>query len=74
MDSLFDIALLDCPYCGGTGCFEEEGGWCLYIQCLECGSQTAEFSYQSPAERSEMAARAARLWNMGKVISPRPGE
>ena len=74
MDPIFDIPLQDCPYCGGTGCFEEEGGWCLYIQCLDCSARTAEFEFRGGEERSEMARRAAHIWNIGKVISPNPGD
>lgn len=74
MESLHDIELQDCPYCGGVGCFEEEGGWCLYIQCLDCSSRTAEFAYRTPEERAGMAQQAARLWNLGKVITPNTGD
>ena len=69
-----EIELQDCPYCGGAGCFEEEGGWCLYIQCLDCGAHTAELSYNNETERLEAAQRAARTWNIGKVIYPGPGD
>ncbi len=75
MDDIFyDIKLQDCPFCGGAGRFEEEGGWCLYIQCPDCGSHTAEFQFSSGEERLEMAERAARVWNMGKIIQPLPGD
>ena len=74
MDPIFDIELQDCPYCGGTGHFEEEGGWCLYIQCPDCSSHTAEFAYKNGEERAEMARQAARIWNIGKIIHPLPGE
>ena len=74
MDLFRDIELQDCPYCGGVGCLEEEGGWCLYIQCVDCCSHTAEFAYHSEEERLEMAKRAAHTWNIGKVIHSRPGD
>ena len=74
MEPIFDIELQDCPYCGGVGCFEDEGGWCLYVQCLDCGSHTAEFPYKNPEERAEMARQAARTWAFGKIINPNPGE
>ena len=32
-----EIDLQDCPLCQGAGCLEEEGGWCVYVQCLDCG-------------------------------------
>lgn len=69
-----EIELQDCPYCGGTGCFEEEGGWCLYVQCLDCSSHTAEFAFRNEEERAEMARQAAHIWNIGKIIHPRPGD
>ncbi|MCI9165810.1 MAG: hypothetical protein HFF64_07405 [Oscillospiraceae bacterium] len=74
MEHFDDIELQDCPLCQGAGCLEEEGGWCLYVQCLDCGCHTAELAYNSPEERREMARRAARTWNLGKVIYPGPGD
>ena len=44
MNPFEDIELQDCPCCHGAGIIEEEGGWCLYVQCLDCG--------QSPVIRS----------------------
>ena len=40
-NAMNEIELQDCPLCGGAGLLEEEGGWCLYIQCLDCGCHTA---------------------------------
>ena len=37
--------------CHGPGVLEEEGGWCLYVQCLDCGCHTAELSFRSEEER-----------------------
>ena len=74
MDLPKEIDLLDCPVCQGPGLLEEENGWCFYVMCLDCGCQTAEVGYQNADERKEAALRAARLWNMGKVISCSPGE
>ena len=59
---------------GGVGSIEEEGGWCVYVQCLDCGAHTAELSYKNDAERLEAARMAARTWNYRKVIRPNPGE
>ena len=72
--SMESIELQDCPFCHGPGVLEEEGGWCLYVQCLDCGCHTAELSFRSEEERQEMARSAARSWNLGKVIYPGPGD
>ncbi|MBR0162155.1 MAG: Lar family restriction alleviation protein [Oscillospiraceae bacterium] len=60
--------LQDCPYCGGAALLEEEGNWCWYVMCMDCGAQTAAFEFRSPAERLQAAAHAAHLWNIGKVM------
>ena len=74
MEHFDDIDLLDCPHCGGTGTIEEEGGWCVYVQCLDCGAHTAELSYKNEDERREAVRKAAMTWNFRKVIRPTPGE
>lgn len=74
MDLFEDIYLEDCPCCGGVGTFEEEGGWCVYVQCPDCGAHTSEISYEDEAGMVEAAKRAAANWNMRKVIAPGPGE
>lgn len=74
MSASDQLELQDCPLCGGAGILEEEGGWCLYVQCLDCGCHTAELSFGSEEERQEMARRAVRTWNLGKVIYPGPGD
>ena len=74
MDHFDEIDLLDCPNCGGAGCIEEEGGWCVYVQCLDCGAHTAELSYKNEEERREAIRRAAMTWNYRKVIRSDPGE
>ena len=73
-DAMNEIELQDCPLCGGAGLLEEEGGWCLYIQCLDCGCHTAELSFGTPEEKLDAARRAARTWNLGKVIYTGPGD
>ena len=74
MDHFDEIDLQDCPCCGSVGSIEEEGGWCLYVQCVYCGARTAELSYKNEAERRDAAKRAAMNWNLRKVIRPDPGE
>ena len=63
-----ELILNDCPYCGGAGLLEEESGSGWYAICLDCGSQTAEIEFKTPAERLETAKKAANLWNHGKVL------
>ena len=49
---LFELE--DCPICReGVGSVEHEGGWCVYVECLQCGSHTAHFSYKNDAEKAE---------------------
>ena len=73
-NAMNEIELQDCPLCGGAGLLEEEGGWCLYIQCLDCGCHTAELSFRTPEEQLDAARRAARTCNLVKDIYPGPGE
>ncbi|MBQ1602935.1 MAG: Lar family restriction alleviation protein [Oscillospiraceae bacterium] len=74
MDIHSEIELQDCPYCRGAGLLEEENGWCWYVMCMECGSQTAPIPYKTPQERLEAARSAAQLWNIGKVLRADIGE
>ena len=74
MDIHERFVLQDCPHCGGAGLLEEENGWGFYAVCMDCGAQTAPFSYKTPAEREEAAGKAAHLWNLGKVIRQENGE
>ena len=74
MDIYDQIELLSCPCCGGPGLLEEEGGWCWYVMCPDCGAQTTQFDYRKAEDRLKTAETAARIWNMGKVVSPDPGE
>ncbi len=74
MDHFDDIDLADCPCCRGVGSIEEEGGWCVYVQCLDCGAHTAELSFKNEDERRQAARMAAMNWNFGKVIRPDPGD
>ena len=73
MDAFAELELQDCPLCGGAGLLEEEGGWCLYVQCLDCGCHTAELSFRSPEERLEAARRSATTWTLGKAPETEAG-
>ncbi len=44
------------------------------VQCVDCGSHTAELSFRNEDERMDAARRVARNWNIGKVIYPGPGD
>ena len=68
MFDLHAIELEDCPVCRGTGLMQEENGWCVYVECLDCGSHTAELCYNNEEERETAARQAASTWNMGKVV------
>ena len=68
LDIYEELSLHDCPYCGGPAVLEEEGGWCWYVMCADCGSQTAHFEYSDEAGRADAARKAAHLWNIGKVV------
>ena len=71
---LKEIELQDCPLCRGTGALEEEGGWCFYVSCLDCGAHTAEIPYKTKEERLTAAKNASHLWTIGMVLRPDPGE
>ena len=69
MDLYDEIELFDCPQCHGPGLIQEENGWCLYVECLDCGCHTAELPFKNEEERKTVAKQAASLWNVGKVIA-----
>ncbi len=69
-----EIFLEDCPNCRGVGCIQHEGGWCVYVECLDCGAQTAYAEYTDEASKEDATSRVVRLWNMGKVVKLDPGE
>ena len=67
--------LEDCPACRtGVGIMTHEGGWCAYVECSDCGAHTAHFAYDNEKEMEEAEAKAANLWNMGKVVRINPGD
>ena len=51
MDLFHEIELFDCPQCHGPGLIQEENGWCLYVECLDCGCHTAELSFKNDEEK-----------------------
>lgn len=63
------VKLDDCPRCLGPSVLEEvDHGY--YVMCMDCGCQSATFSYKNDneEERLEAAKKTAELWNTGKVI------
>ena len=74
MDPIYEIDFDDCPFCGGVGAMQEENGWCIYVECADCGAHTAFTAYQTVEERLAAAKTAAQLWHVGKVIGPGVGE
>ena len=70
MHKFDEIEVFDCPLCRGPGLLQEEGGWCVYVECMDCGARTAELSYRTAEERRGPAAGAASTGKRGKA-SPR---
>ena len=68
MNSFDEIELQDCPCCHGAGLIEEEGGWCVYVQCLDCGAHTAELSYRNEEERQDAARRVVETLEREKAV------
>ena len=69
-----DIELFDCPLCHGPGLIQEENGWCVYVECLDCACHTAELPFNNDEERLQSARQVATLWDIGKVIYSRVGD
>ena len=74
MDVFDQIELFDCPQCHGPGLIQEENGWCVYVECLDCACHTAELPFNNALEKLESAKQVATLWNIGKVIYSRVGD
>ncbi|MGM9669138.1 MAG: Lar family restriction alleviation protein [Faecousia sp.] len=68
------IILEECPACRGAGIVSHEGGWCVQVECVDCGAHTVFIEYQNEDEKRDAIAKVAMLWNMGKVIKSDPGE
>ena len=41
---------------------------------MDCGAHTVNVEFKTPAERLDAAQRAARLWNIGKVLTDTPND
>ena len=50
-DPILEIELEDCPVCRGVGAIEDEQNWCVYVMCMDCGTETAHVDYKTPEER-----------------------
>ncbi len=74
MDLYQELELQECPICRGTGIVEEENGWCCYVACMDCGAHTVSVEFKNAEERLDAARRAARLWNIGKVLTDTPND
>jgi len=74
MDLFESLEIFDCPDCHGPGVLHEDHGWCVYVECMDCGSHTAELSFRTEEERETQAKQVVHLWNMGKVIHSGVGD
>lgn len=74
MDLNQEFELQDCPICGGPAILEEENGWCCYVACMDCGAHTVSIDFNDEAAQRDAAQRAARLWNIGKVLKETTSE
>ncbi|MBR0086305.1 MAG: Lar family restriction alleviation protein [Lachnospiraceae bacterium] len=64
-----------CPVCHeDSAIIEEEGGWCVYVQCTVCGTHTSFIRYDSEEEKADAEKKCIHLWNMGKVIREQRAE
>ena len=69
------IELEDCPIChDGVGVMNHEGGWCCYVECLDCGAQTTFVDYDDAGSKEGAEQAVVNLWNYGKVIRIERGE
>ena len=66
--------LEECPMCRGAGMLMHEGGWCVQVECVDCGSHTVYVEYQDETQKTEAERKVTMLWNIGKVIKANLGE
>ncbi len=70
-----DLTILEeCPMCRGTGMLMHEGGWCVQVECTDCGSHTVYVEYENEIQKQEAEKKVSSLWNLGKVIKSNIGE
>ena len=62
------IELEECPCCRGDGMLIHEGGWCVQVECANCGSHTVYVEYEGEEQKRIAEEKVAMLWNIGKVI------
>jgi len=74
MESNEQRILEECPICRGAGMILHEGGWCVQVECVDCGSHTVYVEYNNDSEKTEAENAVAQLWNLGKVIKANRGE
>jgi len=61
--------LMPCPICHEDCAYiENEAGWCVYVQCGNCGTHTAFHKYTDEESMKKAEEMVAHLWNMNKVI------
>ena len=64
MDPIYEIELEDCPFCGGPGVMQEENGWCVYVECPDCGAHT--FPYVECRNNSAQLEHEATTSRIGE--------
>ena len=64
--------LEQCPICHeDCGYIEFEGGWCVYVECGNCGSHTSYITFKNEEQKRRAEQESIKLWNMGKVVPER---
>lgn len=69
---LYDLQ--DCPFCGGPALMDHVGGWCVYIECVDCGARTGHMEYKDEKTKKEAELASVNLWNNGRVVNFGRGE
>jgi len=71
-EELYDLQ--DCPFCGGAALMDHVGGWCVYIECVDCGARTGHMVYKDEKSKKEAELASVKLWNDGRVVNFGRGE